>query len=400
MITSMPQPFHLMAKPAGALCNLDCHYCFYLKKQALYPPGRCGPPRMNDAVLETFVRDTIASQPTAEVTFAWQGGEPTLLGVDFYRKVVALQQRHAGGKRIANALQTNGTLLDDEWGAFLREHRFLVGVSLDGPRELHDRFRQDKGGRPTFDRVMAGLRVLQRQGVDYNLLTVVSAANVAEPRAVYRFLKGTGARFLQFIPLVERAAAPADDLAAVPAVEAVSAETVPAAAYGTFLNGVFDEWIRKDVGRVFVRDFDVMLGLWLGQPAALCVYAETCGRALAVEHNGDVYACDHYVYESHRRGNLTETPLAAMVDAPDQWQFGRDKSATLPRACRECRWRFACQGGCPKHRFARTADGEGGLSYLCPGLRRFFAHIDGPMRDMAALWRAGRPAAAVMKRRR
>lgn len=389
-------PFHLLAKPSGPACNLDCSYCFYLKKNALF--ASASPRRMSDAVLEVFVREYIASQDTAEISFAWQGGEPTLLGVPFFEKVVALQRTHAGGKRITNALQTNGTLLDDTWGRFLREHGFLVGLSLDGPRALHDRHRRDKNDGPTFDRVMAGLEVLQRHGVDYNLLTVVSSTNALHAAAVYSFLKHTGARFLQFIPLVERAVAPADDLAAVPECGVATPESVRPEQFGAFLSTVFDTWVQRDVGRVHVQAFDVALGQWLGLGSSLCVHAEECGTALAIEHNGDVYSCDHYVYASHRRGNIMTTPLGEIVWSDAQRAFGRAKSATLPAACRTCEWRFACHGGCPKHRFAVTADGEPGLNFLCAGYRQFFAHIDPAMSRLAQLVRAGRPAAEIMRR--
>ncbi len=388
-------PFHLLAKPAGPACNLDCSYCFYLRKEAMFAAST--PRRMSDAVLEAFVRDYINAQDAPEIHFGWQGGEPTLLGVPFFENVLALQRRHAGGKRIVNALQTNGTLLDDTWGRFLREHGFLVGLSLDGPRALHDRHRRDKGDRPTFDRVMAGLDVLQRHAVDYNLLTVVSATNAPHAADVYRFLKSTGAQFLQFIPLVECATSPADACAAPPTGGTATPESVSAEQFGAFLCTIFDAWVRRDVGRVFVQAFDGALNQWLGLGASVCVHAEECGRALALEHNGDVFACDHYVYASHRRGNLLTTPLGELVDGAEQRAFGRAKSATLPAACRACRYRFACNGGCPKHRFARTPDGEPGLNHLCAGYRRFFAHIDAPMTRMAELLRQGRSAAEIMR---
>lgn len=389
-----PAPFHLMAKPAGPACNLDCDYCFYLQKQSLFRESPSF--RMSDPVLERFIRDYIASQPGREVTFAWQGGEPTLLGVDFYRRVIELQQRHAAGKKINNSFQTNGTLLDDTWGAFLHEHHFLVGISIDGPRDLHDRHRRDKHRRPTFSKVMQGLAVLQRHHVDYNLLTVVSSANVGHPLEVYRFLKDTGAKFLQFIPLVEPDSGPSGDLDAPATGCPVTAATPDPDAFGRFLCAIFDQWSRRDVGRVFIQAFDMALGIWLGLGSSLCVHAETCGSALAVEHNGDIFACDHFVYPSHRRGNLLETPLARLVASPAQQAFGREKHTSLPRACRECPVLFACQGGCPKHRIRATADGDPGLNYLCAGYRRFFTHIDPVMRRMVALHRAGRPAADIM----
>ncbi|MSU46469.1 MAG: anaerobic sulfatase maturase [Lacunisphaera sp.] len=389
-------PLHVLAKPIGPLCNLDCDYCFYLKKQPLFPAGHNF--RMSDETLEIFIRRYIESHDGPEVAFAWQGGEPTLCGAPFFAKAVALQQRYANGRRISNALQTNGTLLDDEWGAFLHEHRFLVGLSVDGPRHLHDRHRQDKHRQPTFDRVMRGLAVLQKHHVEVNALTVVSSTNVSHPIDVYRFLRDAGFRHLQFIPLVERATVTGDDDSAAPARHAaVTAETVPAAAYGSFLNRIFDRWVHNDVGKIFVREFDTALAAWLDQPSSLCVHATECGRSLALEHDGSAYACDHYVYPSDRLGHLRDTPLDALVSSPAQVTFGRAKSTTLPRQCRACPVRFACNGGCPKHRFLATAAGEPGLNYLCAGYRAFFAHIDTDMGRMATLPQAHRPAADIMR---
>jgi uncharacterized protein len=412
-------PFHVMTKAIGPLCNLGCSYCYYLEKERLFPANERF--RMADDVLETFVRDYIAAQNTPEVTFAWQGGEPTLLGRAFFERVVELQQRYAGGKRIANALQTNGTLLDDAWCGFFRRHRFLVGLSVDGPQELHDAYRTDKLGRPTWERVMAGLALLRKHRVDFNTLTVVNRRNSQHALTVYRFLREHGSGFMQFIPLVERrprgetggtaSGAPrpsltfapppefacrADCVAPAEADAAVSEETVRPAEWGAFLCTIFEEWVRRDVGRVFVQLFDTALGQWMGRGSALCVFAETCGRGLALEHNGDVFACDHYVYPRWRLGNLAETPLADLVDSPAQRAFGAAKQTSLPRQCRECPVKFACQGECPKHRFVLTGDGEPGLSYLCEGYRRFFTHIAPAMSRMAALVNAGRPAADLM----
>jgi uncharacterized protein len=401
-----------MAKPIGARCNLACRYCFYLEKEdALYPGA--GVPRMSDATLERFVRDYLAAQPGEEVNFAWQGGEPTLLGVEFFACAVALQRQYAAGRRVTNALQTNGTLLDDRWGEFLAREKFLVGLSLDGPRALHDAHRVDRGGRPTWARVMRGLRVLRRHGVEFNTLTVVHRSNFRQPREVYRFLRDEGSRFLQFIPLVERrprpaeaaaglahgAPLPAGDGGLVPAdrAEAEAApECAPPGGYGEFLQGVFDGWVRRDVGRACVQTFDVALSAWLGQGAPLCVFQETCGRALALEHNGDVYACDHYVYPAHRLGNLHATPLADLGHGRAAERFGAAK-ADLPAVCRACPVRFVCHGDCPKHRFVAAGAGEPGVSYLCPSYRKFFAHIAPAMERMAALWRAGRAPAEIMR---
>ena len=393
-------PFMVMAKPAGAACNLACSYCFYLGKESLYPQSRHF--RMPDEVLESFIRQYIQSQPTPEISFAWQGGEPTLLGVEFFRKAVELQQRYAPpGKKIVNALQTNATRLTDEWCQFFKAHNFLLGVSLDGDAAVHDRYRQDRAGRPTHQAVMDGLGLLKKHGVEFNLLTVVSRANASRPKEVYRFLKEHGSGFLQFIPLVERDAQ-GGAFAMPPGptrsgeASRVSRASVPPETWGDFLIGVFDEWVRQDVGRVFVQYFDCLLGAWMGLPASLCVFAATCGRALALEHNGDLYACDHYVYPEYLLGNIQETPLVDLARAEAQERFGRFKEAALPRHCRECDVLFACHGECPKHRFAVTPQGEPGLNFLCPGLKRFLHHIDPAMRTMAALVKEHRPAAEIM----
>ncbi|MBK8856133.1 MAG: anaerobic sulfatase maturase [Opitutaceae bacterium] len=398
-------PFHLMTKPIGSRCNLDCSYCFYLEKEKLYTDA--GGMRMKPEVLATYIRDYIAAQPGPVVSFAWQGGEPTLLGVDFFRNAVALQAKYAQGKTIENAFQTNGVLLDDAWGEFLAQHRFLVGLSIDGPAPLHDAYRVDKGGQPTFERVFAGLQVLKKHGVDFNILTTVHRKNSRSPLEVYRFLREVGSGYLQFIPIVERNAAPHttdglwlapppdhEDAAALD--QQVTPWSVRPADFGQFLIAIFDEWVQRDVGRVFVQQFDAALANWAGEPAGVCIFNENCGRALAVEHNGDVYSCDHYVYPRYKLGNLMNTSLAALVDSPAQAAFGQAKSATLPRYCRECPVRFACHGECPKHRFLTTPHGEPGLNYLCAGYKKFFTHIDSPMRTMAALLATQQPPATIM----
>jgi uncharacterized protein len=397
--------FHVLTKPIGPICNLDCTYCFYLEKQRLYPDERSW--RMNDVVLETYIRQYIHNQPGKDINFAWQGGEPTLLGVEFFQKAVALQKKHSGGKTIANALQTNGTLLDDHWCEFLAANKFLVGLSVDGPRELHDRYRVDKGKKPTFDNVMRGLGFLKKHGVEFNTLTVVNRANSQEPQKVYRFLKEVGSGFLQFIPLVERQpvagttgpeldfAEPPDPARPAVAESLVTEESVVAADYGDFLCGIFNEWVRQDVGQVFVQLFDVALGNWMGLGSALCVFAEKCGSALAIEHNGDLYSCDHYVYPQYRLGNILNQSLGQMVQSGQQIKFGQDKSTSLPKYCRTCEVRFACNGECPKHRFIKTPDGEAGLNYLCPAYKKFFNHIDPYMRAMGQLLQEGRPAADI-----
>lgn len=393
-----------MTKPIGPLCNLDCEYCFYLEKETLYPEKSSF--RMSDEVLEKYVKSYIESQPTQEVSFAWQGGEPTLLGVDFFRKVVELQKKYGEGRQISNAFQTNGTLLNDEWGEFLRESGFLVGISIDGPARLHDRYRVDKGQKPTFDRVMRGVEVLKKHEVEFNTLTVVNRANSKHPLEVYRFLKRIGSGFIQFIPLVERSVEPGSDsgldLAAPPDLEdknphaLVTSWSVRADDFGEFLVKIFDEWVRHDVGKTFVQLFDVTLGNWTGMGSGLCVFSEKCGLGLALEHNGDLYSCDHYVYPKFKLGNIMNLGLGEMVDSDFQKKFGSDKSDTLPNYCRQCEVRFACHGECPKHRFIRTPDGEPGLNYLCAAYKRFFKHVGPAMNTMGELLRRRQPPAAIM----
>jgi uncharacterized protein len=395
-----------MTKPIGPICNLDCNYCFYLEKEKLYPSNHKW--AMSDEVLEAYIRQYIEAQPGRQVSFAWQGGEPTLLGVDYFRRVIELQRKYGDGKLIENALQTNGTLLDDEWCAFLAENRFLVGLSIDGPAALHDLYRVDKQKKPTFEAVMRGLALLKKHGCEFNTLTVVGNANSRKPIEVYRFLKEIGSSYIQFIPLVERL--PQTRLTvlgmdfAEPPVPGQPDEDTPvtswsvrAADYGEFLCAIFDEWIRHDVGKTFVQLFDVALGNWMGLGSGLCVFAEKCGRALAIEHNGDLYSCDHYVYPRYHLGNVLNASLVKMVESTQQKQFGEEKSTSLPAYCRKCEVRFACNGECPKHRFINTPDGEAGLNYLCSGYRRFFNHIDTPMRQMASYLRSGQPAALIMR---
>lgn len=397
-------PCQVIVKPIGPVCNLRCEYCFYLAKTELFGPGERY--RMTDAVLEEYTRQAIESQPESlggrDVSFLWQGGEPTLMGLDFFRRAVEVQRRLLpDGRGAANALQTNGTLLDDEWAGFLREHGFLVGISIDGPAALHDRFRRDAGGRPTHAAVMRGLRLLQRHGVEHNVLCTVHAGNAPHPLDVYRFLRGEGVEWIQFIPIVE-------PVAGVPGASGVSGasggsgasgvsdRSVGGEAFGEFLVGVFDEWIRRDVGEVFVPMFEDSLRVWSGLPPTMCVFAETCGRNLAMEHDGSVYACDHYVDPAHRRGSITETHLGALAAQPVQVAFGAAKADGLPAVCRSCDVGFMCRGGCPKDRIATAPDGEGGLNHLCAGYRRFFRHADPYLRRMAALLRAGTHPSAVM----
>ena len=387
--------FSVVVKPIGPKCNLTCRYCYYLDKDRLYPnPHRF---RMSNRLLEAFTRDYIgAHRDMAEITFLWQGGEPTLLGRGFFRKALEFQRRYCPpGLKISNALQTNGTLLNQRWVAFLREHGFLVGLSIDGPRRLHDRYRVTRKGAPTFGAVSRALRLLRREQVAFNTLTVVHRANARHGREVYRFLRDEGARFMQFIPLVERLR---DDggLAGPPApndTQTVAPWSVPPQGFGRFMCAVFDEWVRRDIGSISVQLFDVHLAQWSGLPSTLCVFAETCGQAPALEHNGDLYACDHFVYPGHCLGNMKQRAIGDLARSAQQRRFGQDKRDSLPRRCRECSFLFACNGGCPKHRFARTPDGEPGLNYLCPSYTCFFDHANATMRLMAGLLRAGRPPA-------
>ena len=395
-------PFHIMAKPHGPICNLDCTYCYYLEKENLYAAkGRDY--RMSDTVLESYIRQYIQSQPAQHVSFAWQGGEPTLLGVPFFERVLELQRKYADGKMIDNAFQTNGTLLDDAWGEFLAHNKFLIGLSIDGPAEIHDAYRVDKGGQPTFTRVMRGLDILKKHGVEFNTLTVINRKNSYHARQVYRFLKEIGSKYLQFIPIVEQVAVQPDPNGLVllkPYARqqtTVSEWSVEPLQFGKFLSAVFDEWVLSDVGQVFVQIFDVALESWSGLPQTLCVFAPQCGKALAVEHNGDLYSCDHFVYPENKLGNIMERAMSGLVKSPQQTRFGNAKETALPSDCKTCDVRFACNGECPKHRFTTTASGEYGLNYLCAGYKHFFHHIDPYMRFMANELRKDGAPARVME---
>jgi uncharacterized protein len=383
----LPNRIHVLAKPAGSTCNLNCAYCFYLKKEALYPGSRF---RMTDDVLERYISQLIASHRSDTVAVAWQGGEPTLMGVEFYRRAIALQEQYRRpGMTFENTLQTNGTLLNDEWCAFLRRNNFLVGISVDGPRKLHDAYRLDKSGRPTFERVMRGLHLLQKHGVDYNVLVTVNRLNADFPLEVYRFLRDTvGTSWMQFIPAIERTGRDGTG---------VSERTVAPGQWGDFLTAVFDEWLRNDVGRVFVQTFEAAVRSWLGLGSSgMCVFDPTCGHGLALEHNGDLFACDHFVAPEYKLGNILQRHMAELAVSERQQTFGRNKLDSLPQMCRRCEVRFACHGECPKNRFLTTPDGEPGLNYLCAGYKPFFRHIDRPLKIMVQLLRRGQPAAQVM----
>ncbi len=377
------QPFHVIIKPNGAVCNLRCAYCYYLEKSLLYPGTQTF--RMPDAVLEELTRQYISDQPESiqEIHFSWQGGEPTLLGMEFFRKAVALQKKfQRPGLRILNTMQTNGTLLDDKWGKFLHDENFLVGISLDGPEDVHDRYRLSPTGKGSFVSVMQGLEILKKHSVEFNILTVVNRLNGSQPERTYEFLKQTGSRYFQFIPIVERDQS-----------GKITRNSTGPRQWGRFLIGIFDRWLKKDIGEIFVQHFDVFLGLFMNLPAALCVHSRTCGRAVALEHNGDLYSCDHFVFADHYLGNITEKPLTALLEGEFQNRFGEDKQSRLPQFCRRCRHLSLCNGGCPAHRFDTAPGGEPGLNYLCEGFRLFFAHASPYFRAMADCLNSGRPAA-------
>jgi uncharacterized protein len=389
----IPPRIHVLAKPSGATCNLACSYCFFLDKELLYPNSKF---RMPDEVLENYIRQLIETHRSNQVTVAWQGGEPTLMGVDFYRKAIAYQEKYRRpGMTFENTMQTNGTLLDDEWCQFFKENDFLIGISIDGPRHLHDAHRVDKGGKPTFDRVMRGLRLLQKHGVEYNILVTVNRVTADHPKEVYRFLRDEAkTKWIQFIPVIERLNPGGLNL--IQEGEQVSPRSVRPKQFGRFLIRVFDEWVQDDVGKIYVQTFEAALRNWLNMPSGMCVFEKTCGYGLALEHNGDLYACDHFVEPDHLLGNIIAQPMIELVGSEQQYKFGQDKYETLPKFCLECPVLFACNGECPKNRFISTPNGEPGLNYLCVGYKAFFQRIDEPMKIMAMLLRTNRPASDVM----
>ena len=407
--TALIHAFHTMVKPGGGICNLDCKYCYFLSKEMMYPGSRF---RMADEILETFIKQYIESQRVPEVLFGWQGGEPTLIGLDFFERVMAYEQKYTRpGMTIQNALQTNGTLLNEAWCQFFKKHDFLIGLSVDGPHEMHDAYRVNKGGAGSFKQVRRGWRLLVEHDVEYNILCTVHAANQDHPLEVYRYFRDElKTHFIQFIPMVERTTPDILPLANngwhaqglkdrplyTQSGSKVTNRSINAANYGQFLITIFDEWVRHDVGKVFVQMFDVALGAWLGQPGGLCVFAPTCGRALALEHNGDLFSCDHYVEPDFFLGNIQNDHMLELVSSEKQRQFGDAKLTSLPQYCRECEVRFACHGGCPKNRFTLTPNGEPGLNYLCAGYKAFFNHIDKPMKMMAMLINLQRAPADIM----
>jgi len=396
---------HLMAKPVGPACNLDCTYCFYLEKEHLYPKNNRF--LMSDEILRTYIEQNINQEASPEVVFTWQGGEPMLRGLDFYQRAVAYQQELAGDKTIRNALQTNGTLLDDGWCEFLAKAGFTVGISLDGPKEIHDADRVDKQGRPTFDSVMRGIALLKKYQIEFNVLVTVTNNVAKHAKEVYQFLKDQNITHVQFNPVVERL--PSNDEQVIGLtfakpgginlsrqVQKVTPHSVAPAAYGEFLIAIFDEWVRKDVGKVFVMNFEWALASFLHLPSTICLFAENCGKALIVEHNGDVFSCDHFMYPNYLLGNIQQSEVSEMVNSAQQVAFGTAKSGDLPNYCNQCDYLFACHGECPKNRFAHTPEGEPNLNYLCPSYKSYFKHITQYMNAMVKLISHGQPAALVM----
>jgi uncharacterized protein len=379
-----------MAKPTGSACNLNCEYCFFLKKERLYPGSHF---RMPDEVHEAYIRQLLEAHQVPQVTVAWQGGEPTLMGLDFFRRSVELQKKYAKpGTRVENTFQTNGILLDEEWCRFFHENNFLIGLSLDGPRELHDFYRKDKGGKGTFDRVVAAARLLQAHKVEFNILCTVNSKNADHPLDVYRFFRDElRAHYIQFIPIVER-----DNETGYQEGHKVTDRSVRPEQWGNFLIAIFDEWLKRDIGTTFVLNFDGALAGWLDMAGTVCIFGPTCGLGMALEHNGDLYSCDHFVEPNYYLGNILETPLIDLVASEKQRKFGQDKKDTLPLTCVECEFLRVCHGECPKNRFVEGLDGETGLNYLCAGYKAFFRHADKAMRIMANLRRQNRPASDVM----
>ncbi len=394
--------FTVMIKTVGPVCNLDCDYCYYIEKNALYPDKKFNLSsfRMNEEVLEKLIRDYIISQPQEEIEFVWHGGEPTLLGLDYFRKAVALQKKYANGKKILNSLQTNGTLINDEWAEFLSENGFLCGLSIDGPQKFHDRYRRYPNGQGSWEKVVECARIFCKHGVEFNTMSVVNASNSKEPAAVYEFLKSIGSRYMQFTPIVERIAL--DDTEALSIVDnryakaaAVMQENVSAADWGNFLCRIFDIWVKKDVGTHFVNYFDNTLAAYAGQAPSLCSMAPYCGCSLAIEHNGDVYCCDHFVFPEYKLGNIFETNIAEMAKSDRQLFFEQTKQDSLSRQCKSCPYLQACGGDCPKNRIAVNRDGEY-ISCLCEGFRMFFEHTRKHFEFMANELKYRRPPANIM----
>ncbi len=403
--TFSPQGCHVMAKPSGSKCNIDCSYCFYLEKEKLYPESASSPTswKMDDATLERYVIQHIEAQSSNEMTFAWQGGEPTLLGLAFFEKAMALQAKYGLGKTITNTLQTNGLLLDESWCQFFKDHQFLIGISIDGPQHLHDAYRKTRSGKPTHHKVEAAINLLKSFGVEFNTLTVISDVNAKSPLEVYHYLKGIGSAHMQFIPLVEREAQQQTEdgltLLHPGRSEAVALcdWSVGSEHYGLFMAAIFREWVRQDVGKVWVQLFENTFAMTCGQPAQLCVFSETCGSAFAMENNGDIYACDHYVFPEFKLGNIHTTTIKEINESLANQQFGEKKKHSLSQDCLRCEFRSVCHGGCPKHRFAFSSSGKPDQNYLCHGYKTFFSYSAPYIDLMKKLYQAGHPAAAIMQ---
>lgn len=393
------KPLYVMLKPAGAHCNLACKYCYYLEKNKLYPTAQRH--LMSDEILEQFTREYIEAQTMSQVLFTWHGGEPLLRSIDFYRKALSLQQKYAGGRRIDNVIQTNGTLLTDEWCEFFAQNHWLVGISIDGPQPDHDHYRLTAAGKPSWKKVMQGIKLLKKHGVEWNAMAVVNADNANHPLEFYRFFKENGCQFLQFTPIVERQTRHEDgrtlaslaDKNEIPLSEA----SVTPEQWGYFLCAIFDEWVRKDVGKIFVEIFDCTLANWMGVSPGICAYSKECGHAGVMEHNGDVYSCDHFVFPEYKLGNIRDYSLIDMLYGEQQQEFSRLKHSSLPRQCKECDMEFACHGECPKNRFMKDKYGDSGLNYLCPGYYHYYQHVAPYMDYMKQELMAQRPPSNIMK---
>jgi uncharacterized protein len=377
--------FQVMVKPVGAICNLDCGYCYYLEKEELYPDSESH--RMADDLLEIYIQQHIEACPEENVLFSWHGGEPTLLGIDYFRKILEIQKKHRPfGRKILNGIQTNGTLIDEEWCRFLATERFHVGLSIDGPSDLHNHYRVTKKAEATHKQVMRAHRLFKKFRIHCDLLCVINERNVRQPATVYRFFKELGAVYLQFLPLVNRRGE-----------HGVQDESVPAKAYGEFLSAIFDEWVHYDIGKITIQNFEEALRPYIGLEHSLCMLRETCGQVVVVEHTGDFYTCDHFVNPDNRLGNIRETPLGEMINSPELEKFGNDKKVALPKYCRDCEVLSSCNGGCPKDRFIETPGGEDGLNYLCAGYQHFYIHARPHLEKIAELRKAKQPAVKVME---
>ena len=396
---SFAKPLYVMLKPAGAHCNLACKYCYYLEKNKLYPTAQRH--LMSNEMLEQFTREYIEAQTMNQVLFTWHGGEPLLRSIDFYRKALSLQQKYAGGRRIDNVIQTNGTLLTDEWCEFFAQNHWLVGISIDGPQPDHDHYRLTAAGKPSWKKVMQGIKLLKKHGVEWNAMAVVNAYNANHPLEFYRFFKENGCQFLQFTPIVERLTRHEDGrtLASLADKDEISLSEASVAPeqWGYFLCAIFDEWVRKDVGKIFVEIFDCTLANWMGISPGICAYSKECGHAGVMEHNGDVYSCDHFVFPEYKLGNIRDHSLIDMLYGEQQQEFSRLKHSSLPRQCKECDMEFACHGECPKNRFMKDKYGDSGLNYLCPGYYHYYQHVAPYMDYMKQELMSQRPPSNIMK---